>query len=258
MTDSFYVRVDDDRFESTLHTIGPWSNEAQHAGPPSALIGRAVEAVDPSFEGQVARITFDILGPVPVAPVTVSATVIRPGRSVQLVEATLRTDEQEVMHARAWRIRTADLDLETPVVEEAPPAGPDDGDRVPLDQSFPGYGSAMEWVYVAGSFFELGPATCWFRMRYPLIDGEEPSPLTRVLIAADSGNGISTSLDFTKWVFINPDLSVYLHRMPVGEWVCLAARTDPKNTGVGVAASTIYDRTGAIGRGLQSLFIGPR
>ena len=251
---------DDDRFESTELTRGPWDENSQHAGPPAALIGRAVEAADPSFEGQVGRVTFDILKPVPIAPLTVTAEVIRPGRSVDLVEASLRTDDgTEVMHARSWRIRTTELeDLETPVVEEPPPPLPDSAEEVPLSESFVGYGSAMQWVYVKGSFLELGPATCWFRMRYPLIDGEEPSPLTRVLIAADSGNGISTSLDFSKWVFINPDLSVYLHRMPVGEWVALAARTDPKPNGIGVASSTIYDEKGAIGKGVQTLFIGSR
>jgi hypothetical protein len=260
VAESFYVQIDVDRFESTENTRGPWDEKSQHAGPPAALIGRAIEVADPSFEGHVARVTFDILKPVPIAPLTVAAGVIRPGRSVDLVEASLTTDDgTEVMHARAWRIRTTELDdFETPVVEEAPPPLPDSGHEVPLSDSFVGYGSAMQWVYVKGGFLELGPATCWFRMRYPLVDGETPSPLTRVLIAADSGNGISTSIDFSKFVFINPDLSVYLHRMPLGEWVCLEARTDPKPNGIGVASSTIYDEKGAIGKGVQSLFIGAR
>jgi hypothetical protein len=255
VADSFYVRLDENRFESTENTIGPWSRESQHGGPPAGLLGRALEAVDPGFGGQVARITLDILKPVPIEPLTATARVIRPGRNVQLVEASLSTDEQEVVHARAWRIRTAELEFETPVSDVVRPPLP--GETVRQFADF-GYASAMDWAYVKGSFEEPGPATCWLRMRVPLVDREEPSPLTRVLVAADCGNGISASIDFTKFVFINPDLSVYLHRMPEGEWVCLEARTDPEQTGMGVASSTIYDERGAIGKGVQSLFIAPR
>ena len=256
MGDSFYVRLDDDRYESTDHTIGPWSRESQHAGPPAALLGHAIETVDRGYESHVARITFEILKPVPIETLTVDARVVRPGRSVELVEASLRTDSGEVMLARAWRIRTTDLDL-VRVDDDPPPLLPEDGSELPQlgDHN---YLSAMEMVFTKGSFGKLGPATVWFRMRYPLVAGEEPSPLTRVLAAADSGNGISAEMDFSKWLFVNPDLSVYLHRMPEGEWVCLDARTVAQSNGIGLAASTIYDARGAIGRGLQSLFIAPR
>ena len=69
-----------------------------------------------------------------------------------------------------------------------------------------GYHTAMEFRFVAGSFLELGPATVW--SRHPLVAGEVPSPLCRVLVAADSGNGVSASLDFRRWRFINPELTV--------------------------------------------------
>lgn len=95
-------------------------------------------------------------------------------------------------------------------------------------------------------------------MRVALVQGEEVAPLSRVFALADSGNGISATVDFSKWVFINPDLTVYLHRMPVGEWVCLDAATTIEPTGIGLATSTLSDATGVIGRGLQSLFVGPR
>ena len=257
MSDGFFIREDDNRFKPTDHTRGPWTPDAQHAGPPAALLGKAIETDQPRPDFRVARITFDILRPVPVTPLTTSSKIVRPGRSVELVESSLHAGDVEVMTARAWRIRTEVLDLAPVVPEPAPPSLPDAGEEGPGLGSG-GYLDAMETRFTKGSFVEPGPATAWFRMRHPLIADEPVSPLTRVLIAADSGNGISATLDWTKWLFINPDLSVYLHRLPRGEWVCLDAVTIPEPSGVGLAASVIWDEQGSIGRGLQSLFIGSR
>ena len=138
-------------------------------------------------------------------------------------------------------------------------AGPQAGHEVDLFVSEEvHYLTAMEWRFVKGGFVEPGPATAWARMRVSLVDGEEVSPLTRVLALADSGNGISASIDFARWVFVNPDLSVYLHRLPEGEWICLDAETTIEPSGIGLATSILSDRSGVIGRGAQSLFLGPR
>lgn len=257
MADSFFIQEAEDRFVATDHTRGPWTSDAQHAGPPAALLGRAIERADARSGFQVARVTFEILRPVPIDLLKVDARIRRPGRSVELVEATLSHEGEPVMLGRAWRIRTDHHEFEAVVPDPKPPPPPNQGQRVePFGSG--GYLAAMETSFTAGSFVEPGPATAWFRMRYPLIENERPSPLTRVLIAADSGNGISATIDWSRWFFINPDLSVYLHRLPLGEWVCLDAMTIPEAHGIGVAASTIWDEEGPIGRGIQSLFIGPR
>jgi hypothetical protein len=259
VADAFYVPDGSDRFISTEWTIGPWSRESQHAGPPAALLGRSIERAVGRGDMQVARATFEILRPDPVAPLHVVAEVVRPGRSVILANASLSDDRGVVMQASAWSIRRADLDLQQVVHGDPPPAGPDAGAEVDLFvQDEVNYLRAMEWRFVAGSFLEPGPATAWARMRVPLVEGEEISPLSRVLALADSGNGISATVDYARWVFINPDLSVYLHRLPDGEWVCLDAQTTVEPTGIGLATSVLSDRSGVIGRGMQSLFIGPR
>jgi hypothetical protein len=121
-----------------------------------------------------------------------------------------------------------------------------------------GYLHALEWRWSAGSFLEPGPGTAWARMRYPLVEGEEPSPLQRVLVVADSGNGASRELNGLKWWFINPELTVHLHREPVGEWVCLDATTHVSEGGVGLATSVLSDVEGPIGVGAQSLFVARR
>jgi len=227
----------------TALTRGPWDPDAQHAGPPSALIARALESCEPREGMQIGRVTVEVLRPVPLEPLRVSAQVVRPGRSVELLEASLSGPDGELMRARAWRLQTG-VSAEA---EDTPPAGPASGEERPF---FPtgqetGYHTAMEYRFVRGAFLEPGPATVWMRMRVPLVAGEEPSPLQRVMAAADSGNGVSAALDWREHLFINTDLSVHLLRLPQGEWVCLDAQTliGP----LGMADTALWDDAGGSG-----------
>jgi Thioesterase-like superfamily len=257
---AFYER-DGDGFVATELTRGPWDPGAQHAGPPSALLGRAIERVGGADGFQVGRVTFEILKSVPIGPVRVEAEVVRPGRSVQLVEASLSSEDGVLMRARAWLLRTAELELPEDVLTTPdPPPSPDEGDKpgfFETGQSV-GYHTAMEWRSVGGGFLEPGPATVWMRMGCELVAGEEPTPLQRTLVAADVGNGISAVLDWSRFVFINVDLSVHLERMPEGEWVCVDAITLPQPSGIGTAESVLSDERGRIGRAAQTLLISER
>jgi hypothetical protein len=259
MSDAFYSVLGPDRFRATELTRGPWDPGLQHAGPPAALLGRAVERHGDRGDLQVARVTFEIARPLPIAELRVATRLLRGGRSVELVEATLLAGAAEVMRATALRVRTADLDLPVGLIPGPRLPGPDAGRSMPF---FPtgqevGYHTAMEFRFVAGSFLDLGPATVWARMRHPLVADEPPSPLSRVLIAADSGNGVSASLDFQRWRFINPDLTVYLLRPPTGEWVALEATTTAA-AGIGLTDTTLHDQQGPIGRSAQALFVDRR
>ena len=109
-----------------------------------------------------------------------------------------------------------------------------------------------------GAFGTSGPATAWTRLRHPLVPDEANSPLTRVLAVADSGNGLSSELDMTRWHFINPELTVHLHREAVGEWVCVEARTAISPGGAGLATTALSDLDGPLGVGAQSLLVAPR
>jgi hypothetical protein len=258
MPEAFYVPFGG-RYLSTELTRGPWDPGSQHGGPPAALLGRAIQRCQARDDFQVARITVEILRPVPIAPLTVAARLARPGRSVDLVEATMQAGDVEVMRARAWRIRTARLDLPVEAAP-SPPPGVDEGRKVPFFDTGQdvGYHTAMETRFVHGAFREAGPALVWMRMRVPLVAGEEPSPLTRVLVAADSGNGVSGELDPRRYLFVNTDLTVHLHRLPAGRWVCLDATTRVEPHGVGMADARLWDEEGPLGRSLQSLYVAPR
>jgi hypothetical protein len=164
------------------------------------------------------------------------------------------------MRARGWRIRTEPLDI-TPWTDTEParegPEAAKAGGFFPTGQEV-GYHTAMEWRFLRGDFMEIGPAEGWARMRYPLIAGEAIQPRDRVLIAADSGNGISSVLDYRKWLFINTDLSVALLRLPAGDWVGMEATTYPESDGIGFCEALLLDERGRIGRATQSLLVAPR
>jgi acyl-Coa thioesterase superfamily protein/acyl-CoA thioesterase superfamily protein len=254
---SFFV-PDGDRFIPTELTRGPWSPFTQHGGPPSALVGTLLEMRHPRPDAFVGRVTFEILRPIPIAPLTIATRVVRPGKRVELLEAIVSAGDDEILRASAWRVRIDETVPRVPpdMPPVPPPAAGGAVDFFPTGQPL-GYHTGMEGRFVRGGFVEPGPATAWMRMRYPVLPGVPPSPLARVLCAADSGNGVSSALDFRKWMFINTDLSVYLHRPPAGEWICLDARTTI-GAGVGLAESAVYDEQGPIGRALQCLYVGPQ
>ncbi len=257
MVESFFEPLGGDRWRATVHTTGPWDARTQHGGPPSALLGRAVERCSPREELQVARITVEILGPITVGELEVTAAVTRPGRSVERVEAVLTANGREVALAAAWRVLRTDAPA-VPSRHPDPPALPEQGWAGPPEGWIDGYLSAIEWRAGRGVFGQSGPAALWTRMLHPLVPDEAPSPLQRVLAVADSGNGASSELDLNDWLFINPELTVHLHREPVGEWICLDATTTISPGGVGLATSVLSDLSGPIGVGAQSLLVTPR
>lgn len=259
--DAFYARTATGYSPSQL-TRGPWDPKSQHAGPPAALLGREIEALEDAADFHLGRITFEVLRPVPIADLTVTAEIVRPGRRVQMIEASLAgPDGEAALIARAWRIRTSEVDLPPEALAEPESMpGPDQAAEVPFFPvgDGPGYHTGIEQLFLEGSFNDPGPAKVWMRMRYPLVAGEEPTPLQRVLIVADSGNGVSAALDFRRFLFINIDLSVHLERMPEGQWVGLDAITRPQPGGTGTSDTVLHDTCGRIGRAQQTLLVATR
>lgn len=256
---AFYQSLGEDRFRSTSHTNGPWTQGDQHLGPPSALLTRQLERTAPNADSVLARVTVEVLGPVPVADLTLRSWVERPGRSVQLTGAELVAGGRPVARAWAWWLaRTDTTSVEAVVDARLPDVDPR---AVRLDRPdgwLPGYLHAIEWVSLKGDFGEDGPATLWLRQRVPLVEGEEPTGLQRLMAIADSGNGASSSLDLRQWLFINTELTVHLWRVPTGEWIGLDAETTIGPAGVGLATSTLHDADGPVAKAAQSLLVRPR
>lgn len=258
MGGAFYEPLGDGRFRSTEHTAGPWSPDSQHLGPPSALLVRALEGVPERVPSALARVTVEILGPVPLAELAVSASVERPGRSVELLSAEISAGGRPVVRAKAWRIIRSDTtSVATRAGAPLPP--PEQGRRLsrPEGWSF-GYLDALEWRALRGSFEEAGPATVWARQQVDLVAGEAPSQLQRLFTVVDSGSGVSNQLNPRDWWFINSELTVHIFRDPSGEWIGLDSTTTIGPHGVGTALSTVHDQHGPVGTCTQALMVRPR
>jgi hypothetical protein len=281
MSDSIFL-AEGDLLVPTEHASGPWDPRALHGGAPAALIAAAFERMQPGADLPMARLRFEFLRPIPMAPLRLSTRVTRPGRRVQALAAEIEAGGEVVCRASALRILPAPDELPEPVGERlraaAPEriAPPDDGDAVvfALDdtdrRSFAA--SAMEMRFLAGHPLvgELpehdtqsrhqptGAATVWMRLRHPLLPGEPLTPLTRLVASADFGNGVAAAVPFDRYLFINADLSIALDRRPAGEWIALDARTLLHPGGIGWAQSVLHDEQGPVGRASQALVVQPR
>ncbi len=253
---SFYEPLGDGLFRSTEHTRGPWDQAFQHAGPPAALLGRAIERCEPREGFVLVRATFEILRAVPVAEVKVAARVARPGRSVEMLEGELTVEDEPVVLVRAWRVKAS----HAPDVNRdgAPPPRPDEPSPPPAGLDGFGYGRAVELRFAAGGWGQRRPATVWTRLLQPIVPDEEPSGVQRVLAVADSGNGVSAVLSWDEWLFINTELTVHFRREPRGEWICLDAETSIAHGGAGLARSVLSDDDGVVAQGAQALLVSER
>jgi Thioesterase-like superfamily len=255
---AFYEPAGPGRYLATAATAGPWSPAAQHGGPPSALAARELERHDPDAGMRLARVSVDILRPVPVGELATRTRTVRPGKRVALLETVVSAGGQDVLAARGWRIAISDA---APVVGRngLVPEVPRTGGTPRFPGGYvDGYLSAIDWRFVSGKLDKPGPCQVWARPRIPLVPGEDISPASKALLVADSGSGVSMVLDPAKYIFINVDLTVILHRDPVGEFVLLDAESTMGGTGTGLAKTRLADTTGVFGIGVQTLLVAPR
>jgi hypothetical protein len=258
MTNDAVYLPEGDAFRATPFAAGPWHSGLQHGGAPSALVVRAAERVPAATPMRVARVTVELLRPVPVALLAVETEVVRQGRKIQLVQVRLLHEGTEVTRALVLRVRTEDTPLPAPALpaidtapEDAPPDDPFGGG----DRSF---GRNFEIRRLRGGFGELGPGRVWFRQHRALVAGEPLSPAMRAVAVADFSNGIAPVLPFAQWTFLNADLTVSLAREPEGEWIFSDAETWAAEDGIALSATRLADRRGYFGRATQTLLVERR
>jgi hypothetical protein len=293
--ESIFIPEGEGRYTPTEYARGPWDPRAQHGGAPATLIAGAFERMEPGAELPFARLSFSFLRPVPLAPLTLSTRIVRPGRRVQELEAELRAvgpadgkkgkeEEGGVLVCRAHALRLVPAPEELPelalrVVQESEPPplpereqghsvrfAPDGGEH----RSFAASAMEMRFLHgrplkgqlpevgVTSSHAPVGTAGVWMRLCRPVLPGEAPTPLVYAMAAADFGNGIAAVLPFDKYVFINADLAITLNRRPEGEWIGLDARTMLHPGGIGWAQSVMHDERGPFGLATQALVVQPR
>jgi acyl-CoA thioesterase len=276
MSDSIFI-ADGECFLPSEHARGPWDPGALHGGAPAALMTAAFERLEPGAQLRIGRLGFEFLRPIPLAPLTLSTDIVRPGRRVQELAGELRAGDQLVARASALRVQAVPAAAAAAAVTEAqqpprepgtpaanppermPPPGSGTPARFALndssDASFAATAMEMRWL---DDPHALGPAQVWMRLRYPLLPDEPLTPLMRLAATADFCNGVSAALPFERFLFINADLTIHLQREPQGEWIGLDARTRLHDGATGLAEAVLHDERGPLGRAFQTLVIQER
>lgn len=260
---SAFTEITPNRFLASILTRGPWNVDHQHAGPPTALVCRAIErVVAEAGLTHIARLTVNLLRPVLIGEVEIDVQTDYAGRNAGHYSARLMSGGKEAARFTALAQRESSVALPAPkhvlpLISPERDAASSPESSMPFSPGRVGYGTLVETRVARGRLFD-GPCQVWFRLRHPLLDGETPSPYQRVLVAADSGNGISAMLDYRQFSFVNSDLTVNLLRRPLGEWICLDACTHLGTQGGGVVETKLFDEAGFIGLATQSLMVRPR
>jgi hypothetical protein len=254
--DALYTR-NGDCFEPTELTRGPWDPNAQHGGAPAALLAGELER---ACDGRpFARIALHLMKPVPLVPLTIETEVVRDGRTARRMRADLKAGGEIVCFAYSLQIQGGSQPV--PEIELCghitdPPEAGEPPPRFSDNPMFAGDG--IQVSFVRGQLREPGPGTAWFRLRVPVVEGEEITQLQRTMAAADFGNGISSAVRWDDFTFVNPELTVFLLREAEGEWIGNDAVTAIDPGGIGLADATLHDARGPFARALQSLYVSKR
>jgi acyl-Coa thioesterase superfamily protein/acyl-CoA thioesterase superfamily protein len=252
-------RVDGDRVDVSPNAAGPWDPSMQHGSAPAALVVWAAEAMPTPVPMRIARVTVDLMRPVPLAPLTLETRVLRAGRKIQLCNISLLACGTAVVNATVLKIRTQVLSLPSDVAPEPVALPPPEQLREdPAKFSNSPFVTGMSLRAARGQFGVPGPGAIWYRVDRPLVEGFGVSQAMRAVVAADFCNGTSAALDFREWTFINADLTLSLAREPAGEWVLLDAKSWIGPDGAGLAMARLADSSGYFGRAVQSLVIEKR
>jgi hypothetical protein len=256
--DAIY-RVDGNRVVTSPNAAGPWDARMQHGSAPAALAVWAAEAIPTREPMRIARVTIDLMRPVPVAPLTIETEILREGRKIQLCAVRLLSEDVLVVGATILKIKTQTLKLPSDVADlpvELP--GPDQARAEQPDFSGSPFVSGLSLRAARGRFGVPGSGAIWYRIDRPLVEGSAVSQAMRAVVAADFCNGTSAALDFREWTFINADLTVSFARQPLGEWILLDAESWIGPDGAGLAMARLADEHGYFGRAVQSLVIEKR
>ncbi len=244
--------VDGSRVEPTDYSRGPWHRDQQHGACVLGLMTRFLERVPSRSPMRLTRITADLSRPIPVQPFVVETRALRDGRRVQSLEATIQVGSSIVSRAVATRIR-----VEPGLIHHALPSPPGPEDMAPSlakvesphDLPSPCFQDSLETRILDD--FDGRTGRTWYRLKARLVAGEDASPTVRLASIADNIMSSATRLG-PGWISINPEISVQIERLPVGEWICVASTVRFDTEGIGMSEGVLFDRSGRVGRSAKS------
>ncbi|MDO5501456.1 MAG: thioesterase family protein [Propionibacteriaceae bacterium] len=254
MTDFYYRALGAGRYQPTLRAQGAWRPDEQHMSPLSGLLVHCLLRHEPRPDLQLARISFEILGMMPIGETVIRVETVRPGRTIELLQATAVISGREVLRANAWFLATGDTaEVAGVAARELPHTG-----AVPEELLNKWGGGFIASLTVLSEPDKTpGASWSWLRSDTVLVDVEPIHPSTPVLMLADTANGVAFRLPPTSWSFPNIDLTIHLLRPPTGEWLGVDVCNEIGPTGVGITSAVLHDVHGPFGRSQQILTIRP-
>jgi hypothetical protein len=254
---AYFERTGPRTFRATQHVGGAWDQSTQHIAPALGLLAHAVEVDRDARRGDglvVGRLSYDILGTVPIEEVEVGVDVLRRGRTIELVQATLGHAGRAVVLLRAWLMQPGD----TSALEASPYRRLDPPELMAQwDATSVWPGGFIASAEVRRRQVEPGRAAYWVRTDLPLVDGEPTSRLAAVAGLLDIANGMTVRADPTEVAFPNIDLTAHLFRQPRGKWVGFDTTVSFGAAGVGLTHSVLHDEDGPVGTSAQVLTVRP-
>ncbi|HEX7338521.1 MAG TPA: thioesterase family protein [Rhodanobacteraceae bacterium] len=253
--DAYYVRQGEDTFISTLHSQGAWQPGEQHLGPASAVVLAEIERRLPS-DKLISRVSFDVLGVIHSGPFTVDVDMVRPGRSIELIEACMRHGDRVCIRARVWRLASTDTSA-VQGIEWMPLPPPETLPKLAFSTVWDGGFIATLEAHRAADA-RPGRSQSWLRTRCQLIADEPDQPVAGFLKLVDTANGLAVRERPEDVFFANMDLTVHFLRQPVAGWVGFDTRVSFGPTGLGETFSVLSDIHGPVGTVAQSLTVRVR
>ncbi|MGW3564409.1 thioesterase family protein [Streptomyces sp. NPDC000941] len=255
---SYYERIDEGRYKPTAHASGAWSTDEQHFSPLGGLVVHAMERhLDSEARPGMlfSRLSFDILGRIALDECQISVETVRPGRTIELVEAAVTIAERTVVRARAWLLAAQDTSAVAGGEPAALPA-PEPLDGWALSEQWPGgYIASLDLRPVGTP--RPGRTTAWVSTPLALVHGEQSGALANYIALVDTANGIAVRQPPTQWMYPNVDMSVHLYRRPEGRWTGLDTTVVFGATGLGVTSTVLHDVHGPVGYAQQALTVRP-
>jgi hypothetical protein len=254
---AYFERIDDRSFKPSMETGGAWNLTEQHIAPALGLLTHIVErnCVERADDFVLARLSYDILGPLPIEPFDADVHIVRSGRTVELIEASISHNQRTVVVLRAWRLKPHDTErlAATPLPRIAPPL-----DMAPWDPTTVWRGEFIKTVNVRRTEDGRGRAAYWLRPQHALLDDEPVSTLARAAGLFDVANGMAVRANPTEVAFPNVDLTVHLFGTPSSDWLGFDTSVSFGSNGLGLTSTAIHDEAeGPIGVIAQALTVRP-
>ncbi len=263
LSDALFV-PDGDGYLATEWSRGGWDDNLLHGGPPAGLLAWAIERHPTPVAMHLARVTFDLFRPIPLTRLEVDVRTVRAGKRIQIDRATLSHDGVVLANAIALRIRQTSVVLEDIVrAPWQPPGPPETHPHLEWMQPWSAdrltryHRTTVETRSVDRSMEHRGPGTAWHRLTVPVVSGEDTSLTVQACAIADMLNGVSQTLSTNSWVYVNPDITVYMNRAPLSDWIGIQGHSDPHPGGIGVNQGTLFDTTGRFGVVAMAQLIEP-